>query len=78
MRTTLELDDVVLAAARSLARAQKITIGQAVSVLARRGLGLERDIAVDVVPAPGPFPVLIGDPSHPVTAELVREFRDGD
>lgn len=77
MRTTLELDDVVLAAARSLASAQKITIGQAVSVLARRGLGLDRDIATDVVHS-GAFPVLIGDPAHPVTADLVREFRDGD
>ena len=38
MRTTLDLDDTVLAAARSLARSRRISLGDAVSELARRGL----------------------------------------
>ncbi len=38
MRTTLQLDDDVLDAARAIAEAEGLTIGEAVSTLARRGL----------------------------------------
>ncbi|MBI2764939.1 MAG: antitoxin [Chloroflexi bacterium] len=38
MRTTLSIDDDVLEAARSLAEARHIPLGQAVSTLARRGI----------------------------------------
>ncbi|MDQ3660527.1 MAG: antitoxin [Actinomycetota bacterium] len=38
MRTTLSIDDDVLAAARSLAASQGVSVGQAISRLARRGL----------------------------------------
>ena len=38
MRTTLQLDDDVYAAARSLARAEGKSLGQIVSGLARHGL----------------------------------------
>ncbi|HZJ52304.1 MAG TPA: antitoxin [Actinomycetota bacterium] len=38
MRTTLTIDDDVLAAARSLAVSQGVSVGQAISRLARRGL----------------------------------------
>ena len=38
MRTTLELDDDLLASARHLARQQGVTLGQVVSELARRSL----------------------------------------
>lgn len=38
MRTTLTIDDDLLAAARSLARARSIPVGAAVSELARKGL----------------------------------------
>ncbi|OGV62960.1 MAG: hypothetical protein A2498_05750 [Lentisphaerae bacterium RIFOXYC12_FULL_60_16] len=38
MRTTLTIDNDLLAAARSLARARSLTLGQALSELARRGL----------------------------------------
>lgn len=38
MRTTLTLDDDVLRAARGLARSRSISLGAAVSELARRGL----------------------------------------
>jgi hypothetical protein len=38
VRTTLELDDDLLASARRLARQQGVTLGQAVSELARQSL----------------------------------------
>ncbi len=82
MRTTVDLDDTVLAAARSLARARGITLGAAISELARRGLqtpGCPPEAAagsvIDV--AYSPFPVLVGDDDVVVTDELVAEFRDG-
>lgn len=80
MRTTLELDDVVLAAARSLARSRGISLGAAVSELARRGLGTPsaggEAVLIDV--AYSPFEVLVGDPDHVVTPELVNAHRDDD
>ena len=45
MRTTLSIDEDVLEAARGLAEARHIPLGQAVSTLARRGIrqiGLRR------------------------------------
>lgn len=38
MRTTLDIDDDILAAAKELARAQKKTAGQVISELARKAL----------------------------------------
>lgn len=38
MRTTLSIDDDVLEIARCMAEAQHIPLGQAISVLARRGI----------------------------------------
>ena len=48
MRTTLQLDDDVLAAARVLARQQRTSLGAVISELARQAL---------VAPAPGTSPV---------------------
>ncbi len=79
MRTTLELDDAILSAARSLALARGISLGAAVSELARRGLGVTTRAEgprTDV--SYSPFPVLVGDPDHIVTPELVNTLRDGD
>lgn len=39
MRTTLEIDDVVLSAVKILAKEQGLTIGQVVSRLAQQALG---------------------------------------
>lgn len=39
MRTTLDIDDGVLAAARAIAEAQNRSLGSVISELARRGLG---------------------------------------
>ena len=75
MRTTLELDDTVLAAARALARARGISLGRAVSDLALRGLrGDPAGSRVDV--SYSPFPVLSGLADHLVTEELVARHRD--
>jgi len=72
MRTTLTLDDDVLRAARSLAGAQGISLGEAVSELARRGL----------VPSPSKvqeagLPVFPVPPdARPVTLEDVKRLED--
>lgn len=73
MRTTLDIDDAVLAAARALASAANTSIGAALSTLARQGLAgsttpkLENGIPV--------FTPAIGAP--PITLDLVNEYRDG-
>ena len=38
MRTTINIDDDVLAAARQLASTEQLTLGEAVSALARQGM----------------------------------------
>lgn len=72
MRTTLDIDDAVLSAARAKARAEGISVGKAVSDLARQAL---EGGHVDKV---GGFPVLKGVPGHVVTDELVSAYRDDD
>ncbi len=79
MRTTLDIDETVLAAARSLARTEGTSIGAAVSELARRGLrgdgaNAGGNLAVDT--SYSPFPIVLGDPAILVTDELVLEHRD--
>lgn len=68
MRTTLELDDRVLAAARAKADAEGISLGRAVSDLALK--------AIDVVYAPTDFPVFAAVPGHVISDELVAQHRD--
>lgn len=77
MRTTLDLEDAVLSAARAKARAEGISLGRAVSELARRGIAAPStdERGAGVPPTPG-FPVLRGDPEHVVTDELVARHRD--
>lgn len=80
VRTTLQLDDDVLAAARVLARQQRSSLGAVISALARRGL---------VAPAAGSgseahgvdhrngLPLLPWtDKGAPVDLELVNQLRD--
>lgn len=73
MRTTLDLDDDVMAAARELAAAERRSLGSVVSDLARRGLlparvATEGDLPVIRVPAGAP----------PITPEMVRRALDED
>ncbi|KNZ33232.1 MAG: CopG family transcriptional regulator [Methylibium sp. NZG] len=74
MRTTLAIDDDVLAAARQLAARDGKTVGEIVSALARHGLARGPDAAR--VERSG-VPLL---PSRrdaaPVTADLVSRLRD--
>jgi len=73
MRTTLAIDDDVLAAARALAQSQNRSLGEVVSDLARKGL-------TPVQPAPKfrngirLLPVQPG--ARPVTLEHVNKLRD--
>lgn len=76
VRTTLDIDDVVLSAARARARARGISVGRAVSDLALEGLAGPRGTAeVTDVAA---LPVLRGVPGHVVTDEMVARHRDDD
>lgn len=71
MRTTLAIDDDVLAAAKELATTQRKSVGQVISALARRAL---------LPAAPGRkmrngIPLLSTAPGSPrVTSELVRQL----
>ncbi len=72
MRTTLAIDDDVLAAAKGLARRQRKTVGEVISALAREALRppkmAESRNGVPLLPARGG--------AAPVTPELVNELRD--
>ncbi len=46
MRTTLDLDPDVLEVSKSLAEARKISVGKALSYLARRGVTAQEPLAV--------------------------------
>lgn len=75
MRTTLDVADDVLAAARSLATAHRISIGSALSELARQGLRGRADAGLDV--GSGGFPVFVDAPMHhPITSEAVADALD--
>jgi hypothetical protein len=75
MRTTLELDDTILAVARALARDEGISIGAAVSRLAERGL---RAADHSSTTASG-FPVFTaGAGAAPITLDVVNDHRDAD
>jgi len=73
VRTTLDIDDDVIAAARELARDEKRSIGAIVSDLARRGLTparVEREHGRPVIHSPAGAP--------PITPEVVRRALDED
>ena len=70
MRTTLDIDDTVLAAARAIADAEKRSLGSVISELARRGL----------VPAQrhgGAFPTFdVPECAEPITPDMVERALD--
>ena len=69
MRTTLDIDDEILAAARALSAESGISVGAAVSELARRGL---RPRIVD-----NGFPTFeVSEDTPPMTPATVREALD--
>lgn len=67
MRTTLDLDDDVLAVARSLAQERGVSIGAAMSELARRGCRPRPPAADGGVPG-----FEVDADSGPITPEMVR------
>ncbi len=73
MRTTLEIDDDVVGAARELAALERRSLGSVISELARRGL-TPAQVAVD-----GGLPVIrLPAGSAPITPEMVRRALDED
>jgi len=73
VRTTLELDDDVVAAAKELAAIERRSLGSVVSELARRGLTPAK---VDVA---GELPVIrVPANTAPITPEMVRRALDED
>lgn len=73
MRTTLDIDEDVLAAARELATEGRRSIGAVISELARRGLTPAR------IDSGGRFPVFVSpEGAPPITPELVRRALDED
>jgi hypothetical protein len=73
MRTTLEIDDDVVVAARELATGERRSLGSVISDLARRGLTparVESDGGLPVIRVPAGTP--------PITAEMVRRALDED
>lgn len=72
MRTTLAIDDDVLAAARALADRENRSIGEVISALAREALKPRAAFA----PSCNGVPLLPSRSAVPVTPELVNRLRD--
>ena len=73
MRTTVDLDDDVVSAARELAANERRSLGAVISDLARRGLTPAR-VEVD-----GELPVIrVPAGTAPITPEMVRRALDED
>lgn len=73
MRTTLDIDDTVLHAAKALARDERVSVGSVISRLARRGLA---PAPVSTSGSKG-FPVFEAPPdAAPITLDVVNAHRD--
>lgn len=73
MRTTVDIADDVLAAAREIAAAERRSLGSVISELARRGLTparVETDDGLPVIRVPSGTP--------PITPEMVLRALDED
>jgi hypothetical protein len=75
MRTTLQLDDDILMAARSLAHSKSTSIGKALSDLARKGLKSDR--GGYSAGKEGDLPVFrVREDSPPITPEQIKSAED--
>lgn len=72
MRTTLDIDDRVLAIARALSREEGRSLGSIVSELARRGLAERHSTSAET----GLPTFDVRPDAHPITPEMVREAMD--
>jgi len=78
MRTTLDIDDDVLAAAKERARREKKTAGEVISELARNALNRAEDVSSSAGPG-APFGLRpFGKRGGIVTNELIDRLRDED
>lgn len=73
MRTTLEIDDDVVVAAKELAIGESRSLGSVISELARRGLTPARVEAEDGLPV-----IRVPPGTAPITPEMVRRALDED
>jgi hypothetical protein len=74
MRTTVDLDDSLLLAAKAIARDEGISLGLVLSRLARRGLASG---TTTITRAEKSFPVFVTTtPAQPITLDTVNEHRD--
>ena len=74
MRTTLAIDDDVLAAAKAMAERERKTLGEVISELARQGMGRTRVARAAVRNGVPLLPARKA--GAPVTLELVNQLRD--
>jgi len=74
MRTTLAIDDDILAAAKHLAERDRQTVGEVISALARQGLARGSRAARSERNGVPLLPKRRG--AVPVTAQLVNQLRD--
>jgi hypothetical protein len=74
MRTTLDIDDDILIAAKELARAQKSTAGQVISELARKALSSARREPTEYRNGVPQLPRA----SQPITTEMVKRWLEED
>jgi len=73
MRTTLDIDDDVLAVARARAEREQVSIGRVLSQLARAAL----QPAVEIPRTRNGLPILSNArTARPVTADVVNQLRD--
>ena len=75
MRTTLDIDDDVLSAAKELAASQKTTAGRVISDLARQAL--TRSLEIDQLPIRNGFPVLPRT-GKVITVEFIDKLLEED
>jgi hypothetical protein len=71
VRTTLNLDDDVVSAARELAAGERRSLGSVISELARRGLTPGQVEVTDGLPV-----IRVPASSPPITAAIVRRALD--
>jgi hypothetical protein len=73
MRTTLNIDDDVVAAARELGAAEHRSLGSVISELARRGLTPARVVVAGGLPV-----IQVPEGTPPITPEMVRRGLEED
>lgn len=73
MRTTLDIDDDVVVAAKEMAIGERRSLGSVISELARRGLTPAQVEAEDGLPV-----IRVPAGTSPITPEMVRRALDED